>query len=114
MGFAVTFPVIYIPVINDKVFLHAPITWEVRSSSSKSYASLAVLTPVHVTVGDRLRRRVCVPALRRILEALQARLLQACGVTVRAGHRAHTVIALAYNSITPVAENMHASRPCLM
>ncbi|ODQ63439.1 P-type ATPase sodium pump [Nadsonia fulvescens var. elongata DSM 6958] len=27
-GFVVTFPVIYIPVINTKVFLHSPITWE--------------------------------------------------------------------------------------
>ncbi|TFK84086.1 sodium P-type ATPase-like protein [Polyporus arcularius HHB13444] len=28
LGFVATFPVIYIPVINDRVFLHAPISWE--------------------------------------------------------------------------------------
>ncbi|ODQ81818.1 hypothetical protein BABINDRAFT_170455 [Babjeviella inositovora NRRL Y-12698] len=27
-GFVSVFPVVYIPVINDKVFLHAPISWE--------------------------------------------------------------------------------------
>ncbi|EGW31410.1 uncharacterized protein SPAPADRAFT_67476 [Spathaspora passalidarum NRRL Y-27907] len=27
-GFVSVFPVVYIPVINDKVFLHGPITWE--------------------------------------------------------------------------------------
>ena len=30
LGFVGTLVVIYLPVINDKVFLHAPISWEVR------------------------------------------------------------------------------------
>jgi hypothetical protein len=30
IGFILIFPLIYIPVINDVVFLHAPISWEVR------------------------------------------------------------------------------------
>ncbi|KAI0756012.1 hypothetical protein C8Q80DRAFT_1264131 [Daedaleopsis nitida] len=28
IGFVATFPIVYIPVVNDKVFLHAPINWE--------------------------------------------------------------------------------------
>ena len=30
LGFVGTLVAIYLPVINDKVFLHAPISWEVR------------------------------------------------------------------------------------
>ena len=33
LGFVTTFPIVYIPVINDKFFLHAPISWEVRLTS---------------------------------------------------------------------------------
>ncbi len=45
-----TFPIIYIPVINDKVFLHAPISWEVRGLvlPMASLYILVVLTPLYL------------------------------------------------------------------
>lgn len=45
LGFVTTFPIVYIPVINDKVFLHAPISWEVSllDPTAFTYISLTVL-----------------------------------------------------------------------
>lgn len=67
---------IYIPGLNDRVFLHAPISWEV-SIAMLDIISQAYLTSTLHTVGHCVHRLAYFHSRRRGVEALQARVLSA-------------------------------------